>query len=113
MFLTQSVPGGLPEKRTWRANEGDLMTMAADLFSKIEEFLSLARLLNLTLAEEHTLMSLEAEEWQRWRTLSVPANTLAPSLLVRRLDYAIALLRRMAAASSPGTSWTGPHESHL
>lgn len=89
------------------------MTMAADLFTKIEEFLGLARLLNLTLAEEHTLMSLEAEEWQRWRTLSVPPNAPAPSLLIRRLDYAIALLRRMVAASSTGPTWAGPHESLL
>ena len=95
------------------ASEGDGMTIATDLFGKIEEFLRLSQLLDLTRSEEHTLMSLGAGDWERWRNRSVAPNTPAPSLLVRRLDYALALLRRMAAATSSPASWGGPRESRL
>ena len=113
MFLTQGYPSETSEGRMRRANEGDQMTTAADLFSKIEEFLSLSNSLNLTLAEEQTLVSLDAEEWQRWRSRSVPPASAAPSLLIRRLDYAVALMRRMAASAAPGALWAGPGESRL
>jgi hypothetical protein len=89
------------------------MTNAADVFGKIEEFLGLSRVLNLTLAEEQTLVSLDAAEWDRWRSMTIPPATLATPLLIRRLDYAIALLHRMVASSNPGTNWAGPGESRL
>ncbi len=89
------------------------MTNAAAIFSKIEEFLSLSRVLNLTLPEEETLMSLDPAEWERWRSMAVAPTVTAPSLLVRRLDYAIALLQRMAASAPPGAYWAGPGESRV
>ena len=90
------------------------MATASDLFGKIEEFVGLSTQLHLTLPEEQTLMSLQPEEWERWRSMAVPATAPAPSLLVRRLDYAIALLRRMASAvSPPATPWKGAGERRL
>jgi hypothetical protein len=113
MFLTQGYSNETHEGRIRRANQGESMTTAADIFSKIEEFLSLSQALNLTLAEEQTLMSLDSDEWAQWRGMTVPAATPVPSLVVRRLDYAIALLQRMVASSAPGANWTGPGESRL
>jgi hypothetical protein len=113
MFLTQACPSNTSDSRARRANEGDLMTTAADLSGKIEDFLNLSHSLNLTLPEEQTLVSLDASDWQRWRSFSVPPAAIAPPLLVRRLDYAIALMRRMVAATAPGSQWAGPGESRL
>lgn len=113
MFLTHSDLRETSAGQMRHANQGDPMTTAADLFSRIEEFLRLSRALNLTLPEEQTLVSLDPEEWQRWRSMSVPPGAFAPSLLVRRLDYAIDLLHRMAAASAPGGNWSGPNERRL
>jgi hypothetical protein len=113
MFLTQAYLSETSKGRIRRANEGDLMTTAADLSSKIEDFLHLSHSLNLTLAEEETLVSLDADDWQRWRSFSVPPAEIAPPLLVRRLDYAIALMRRMVAAAAPGSPWAGPGESRV
>ncbi len=110
MFLTQSDLRETSTGQIRRANQGDPMTNAADLFSRIEEFLRLSRALSLTLPEEQTLVSLDAEEWERWRSMSVPPGAFAPSLLVRRLDYAIDLLNRMVAASAPGGNWSSPNE---
>ena len=113
MFLTQAYPSETSQGRMRRANEGELMTTAADLSGKIQEFLNLSHALNLTLAEEQTLVSLDEADWAPWRNFTVPSAAIAPPLLVRRLDYAIALMRRMVAASAPGSHWTGPGESRL
>ncbi len=113
MFLTQNGSGGTLGVRTWGANEGGMMKTAADLFGKIEEFLNLSAQLKLTRSEELTLMSLEADEWEGWRSLTIPGNTPASSLLVRRLDYALALLHRMRTAAAAGPSWADPRESRL
>jgi hypothetical protein len=113
MFLTQNGLTQTSDGRIRRANQGDLMTTAADIFTKIEEFLNLSQALNLTRPEEQTLMSLEPEEWERWRSMTIAPTAVAPSLLVRRLDYAIALLQRMASSSAPGANWAGPGESRL
>jgi hypothetical protein len=106
MFLTQGYPNETGRRGTRRVSEGEVMTTAADLSDKIEEFLSLSRSLHLTLPEEQTLVSLEADEWLHWRTGRVAPATLASALLVRRLDYALELLRRMVETPS-GTSWPG------
>jgi hypothetical protein len=113
MFLTQNDLSQKHEGRIRRANEGDVMTNAADIFSKIEEFLALSHLLNLTRPEEETLMSLDPEQWERWRSMTIAPTAIAPSLLIRRLDYAIALLNRMVTSSAPGPTWAGPGESRL
>lgn len=83
---------------------------AGDLFGKIEGFLELSRRLSLTESEEETLLSMPAKTWTAWRTQTVAPASLAPALLVRRLDYAIALLSRMAEAVAEGPAWTGPGE---
>ena len=106
MFLTQVYPSETPRWRLRRVSEGEPMTTAADLSGKIEEFLQLARTLNLTLPEEQTLVSLEADDWLHWRQGRVEPSTVAPPLLIRRLDYALALMRRMVA-SAASTSWPG------
>jgi hypothetical protein len=76
------------------------MTTAGELFESIGDFLKLSALLDLTRPEEHTLLSLDTDNWEAWRNFSVPPNAEAPPLLVRRLNYALPLLRRMAAASN-------------
>jgi hypothetical protein len=113
MFLTQNGPRGTLDVRSWGANEGGMMKTAAELSGKIDEFLSLSTQLELTRLEELTLMSLDADEWEAWRNRTVPPGTHATSLLVRRLDYALALLRRMRNATSSGPSWADPRESRL
>ncbi len=104
MLLKQDYAACRAGYGPWRAKKGVTMKTAADIFNQIEEFLTLSGDLDLTRSEEYTLMSLEAAEWERWRTMSVPPNTPAPSLLVRRLDYANALLRRMAEADGAGSA---------
>jgi hypothetical protein len=76
------------------------MAKAGELFESIGDFLELSALLKLTRSEEHTLLSLDTGDWEAWRNFSVPQNAEAPPLLIRRLNYALPLLRRMAAASS-------------
>lgn len=91
----------------WSAGSERAAT-AGELFGKIEGFLELSRILNLTESEEETLVSMPAQSWQAWRTQAVAPASLAPPLLVRRLDYAIALLSRMAEAVAEGAVWIGP-----
>jgi hypothetical protein len=113
MFLIQNGAGWISKKQRQPANLGDRMTTASDIFSQIEEFLTLSNVLNLSRAEEQTLMSLDAEEWERWRSMTIAPNATVPSLLIRRLDYAVALLTRMASATTPCPNWTGPGESRV
>ena len=113
MFLLQTSAKGMDYARAVRGTEGDGMKTAADLTNEIEEFLTLSNLLELTRCEEQTLLSLEAQEWEPWRSHAIAPNTPASPLLIRRLEYAVALLRRMAAASPATAAWTTPRESRL
>jgi hypothetical protein len=81
-------------------NEGNVMAKAGELFESIKDFLELSASLELTRSEERTLLSLDAEAWEVWRSFSTPRNADAPPLLMRRLTYALSLLRRMAAGST-------------
>lgn len=104
MFLTYPSLNNEPEGISGRQHAAT----ASDLFGKIEGFLELSRILNLTEGEEETLVSMPAKTWQAWRTQAVAPGSLAPSLLVRRLDYAIALLSRMAEVVAEGPAYTAP-----
>ncbi len=76
------------------------MTKAGELFESIKDFQELSASLELTLPEEHTLLSIGAEDWEAWRSFSIPQTADAPPFLARRLAYALTLLRKMAASSS-------------
>ena len=77
------------------------MTTASGLFEHVREFLDLSAKLDLTLDEEQSLLSIPLEEWDVWRSLSVPVDAPASPLLQRRLVYALSLMRRMAVAPAP------------
>ncbi len=77
------------------------MVLACDFFDKIRTFLRLAEKLTLSRTEELTLLTLSAADWQRWRSLAVPATAEVPPLLERRMDYALTLLDRMVANAIP------------
>ncbi len=75
------------------------MTKAGELFESLKDFQELSALLELTRSEEHILLSIDAEDWEAWRSFSIPRTEEAPPLLTRRLAYALSLLRKMAATS--------------
>jgi len=87
------------------------VVLAGNFSDKIRIFLRLAEKLTLSRSEELTLLMLSAPDWQKWRSLMVAPATKVPPQLERRMDYALALLERMAAsedaADLPGNEHTG------
>ena len=87
------------------------VVLAGNFSDKIRIFLRLAEKLTLCRSEELTLLMLSAPDWQKWRSLMVAPATKVPPQLERRMDYALALLERMAAsedaADLPGNEHTG------
>jgi hypothetical protein len=93
---------------TGLAKVGADVVLAGDFSDKIRNFLRLAEKLTLSRAEELTLLMLPAADWQKWRSLTVAPRTEVPPQLERRMDYALALLTRMAASEDSGEKPADP-----
>jgi hypothetical protein len=74
-----------------------VLTTSTQVSAAVQEMDELADALGVPNAERCSILGLSASAYRAWNSGEIDAVVIAPPALIRRIGYALPLMRRMAA----------------